>query len=819
LKKHSPKVVMMLITFFSISFLLFQTVTVSSQVIITTEIPEISINAAILYYPGNWDININIFEELNQSPEVDITWNVLNLSDPLDSFYDYELIYITGMDLELSLTEEESEKLASFVENGGTIWIDSSDNWQVVNFFLTFSFSEYAYADVRRSEIVDPTHPLINGKYLISKDEVCEFGDELYYHYINIESPDYQVLIKDSSYNWPLTVYASYGLGNVLITSQSIGKGITRGDSEDLNFGYNVLYWVKNIARENVYLSDPSCTVNYNDEVLINTTLIDEDGNPVENRDVVFEYSIIENNWILIGEATTDENGMATISFVATLAPRTYNIRVSFPGDNYYKSAEATGSLIINRENTILTVIANNCVFSDETEFLATLTDDEGNPLQSYVIYFEISSDGVDWILIGEATTDENGMAKLKWICNHTPGEYFVRAIFEGNEYYLESKDQVSFIIEKEVTEVYICFAKGNYSDPVELCAFILDDEGTAVPSVLLNFYIFVDEDWMLIGSATSDENGYATLLYDIVLPAGSYNLKVVFKGNEYYMSSYKVLEGGLTVLPEQVVISIFLEDHIYLLVPTVINVSLTDNEGDPAPYVDVLVLINDTRILGIKTPENGSFSFTWTPEELAVYNLTIISIESPYYVAEKETQLIFVEFSFEKLILEAIRELDYIETQVDFPCILSRIEIARWHLYRALNYSSEGDYWKAFLRIRCATCLIESMLEYHELEESVSAMLEHVAFKLATAVRYKVLEALEAAEEFVNEFEEDLQPVGEILLSTAWRLYNNGVEKISEEKYSLAISKFIMAYRFVKIIFRLCDRRVHFIIIITHDY
>jgi hypothetical protein len=250
-----------------------------------------------------------------------------------------------------------------------------------------------------------------------------------------------------------------------------------------------------------------------------------------------------------------------------------------------------------------------------------------------------------------------------------------------------------------------------------------------------------------------------------------------------------------------------------------VINVSLTDNEGDPAPYVDVLVLINDTRILGIKTPENGSFSFTWTPEELAVYNLTIISIESPYYVAENETQLIFVEFSFEKLILEAIRELDYIETQVDFPCILSRIEIARWHLYRALNYSSEGDYWKAFLRIRCATCLIESMLEYHELEESVSAMLEHVAFKLATAVRYKVLEALEAAEEFVNEFEEDLQPVGEILLSTAWRLYNNGVEKISEEKYSLAISKFIMAYRFVKIIFRLCDRRVHFIIIITHDY
>jgi len=896
--------VIMLVIFFSISFLFFQTTAASNSDIT----PEIRVNAAILQYPGNWDVNLDIFEILNQSLEVYISWGILNISDPLDSFYNYELIYITGFDSELSLTVEESEKLALFVENGGTIWIDNSDGWQVVNFFLPFSFSEYAYADVRRSEIVNASHPLIDGKYLISDSDVCEFGDELYYHYINIESPEYQVLIIDSLYDWPLTVYASHGWGKVLITSQSIGKGIIREDPEDLKFGYNVLYWVESIARKSVYLSDPSCTVSYSDTIIINTTLTDEEGKPIPNKNITFEYAIIEENWLLIGNATTNENGIASISFLANTVPGNYRLKVSFAGDKYYKPAEALGWLVVTKETTILTLMVEDCTFSDEARFIAILTDNDGVPLEGCIIYFDISMDGENWEPLGESATNESGIAVFSWVCNITPGEYFVRAVYDGNEYYLGSKSETSFVInkeiteiiispvsvrysdsvmlsaqlidddntplegfvlvfevsengadwiligenttdengivvlewicdlmpgdyilrayfagnthflasetqidllvEKEITQIYVYHVQGNYSDLVELYATISDDEGNAVENVPLEFYVFVNDGWTLIGSAISDENGKAILDYIIDLPAGSYDLKVVFKENEYYMSSSEVLEEGLIVLPEQVVISISLEEHIYLLVPTVINVSLTDNENETVPYVYVVVLINDTPIMGTKTPENGSFSFTWTPEELAIYNLTIISIESPYYVGEKETLLIFVEFSFENLILEAINELDYIETTVDFPCILSRIRITKQILYRALDYSREGDYWKAFLRIRCATCLIESMLRYHKLEESVRNMLEHVAFKLATAVRYKVLEALEAAEGIVAGFEEDLQLVGEILLNIAWRLYNDGVEKISEGKYSLAISKFIMAYRFTKIISHLYDHR-----------
>ena len=522
----------MLIIFFSISFLFFQTAAASNLIVTSPLTPEIRVNAAILQYPGNWDVNLDIFEILNQSLEVYISWDILNLSDPLDSFYNYKLIYITGFDSDLSLTVEESEKLALFVENGGTIWIDDSDGWQVVNFFLPFSFSEYAYADVRRSKIVNASHPLIDGKYLISDSDVCEFGDELYYHYINIESPEYQVLIIDSLYDWPLTVYASYGWGKVLITSQSIGKGIIRGDPEDLNFGYNVLYWVEGIARKSVYLSDPSCTVCYSDTIIINTTLTDGEGKPIPNRNITFEYAIIEENWLLIGNATTNENGIASISFLANIVPGNYRLKVSFAGDKYYKPAEALGWLVVTKEPTILTLMVEDCTFSDEARFIAILTDDDGVPLEGYIIHFDISMDGENWKPLGESVTNESGIAVFSWVCNITPSEYFVRAVYDGNEYYSGSESKTSFVINKEVTQIYVYNVQGNYSDLVELYATISDDEGDAVQNVPLEFYVFVSDDWALIGSAISDENGKAILDYIIDLPAGSYNLKVVFKEN-----------------------------------------------------------------------------------------------------------------------------------------------------------------------------------------------------------------------------------------------------------------------------------------------
>lgn len=915
--KISTISILFLFIIFSIGIFASYQVDISSTQEIVSDSPIIAdVNAAILQYPGTWDINLDLFKILNNNsmnPGFNITWEAVNIGDPLEAFLNYEILYITGDSL-YEFTDNERAKLADFFENGGTIWIDNSGDLQFENFFILFNFSQEGIADIRESRITDQTHPIISGinsSYTLDDEDVRNLGDNIINcHYIDVFGSELDILIYQpaDTYEWPLTIYASFtDSGEILVTCQHVGKGIMIKDVEDLRFGYNVLYWMKELYKEPIYLSDPSCTVSYSDNVLINTTLTDEQGNPISDRNITFEYAVIGEDWKLIGQVLTNENGLASIIFEANIALGEYNLKVSFAGDGSYRPIETLGWLTIIQENTSIKLLVEVCTFSDEAKFSAILTDDEGALLKDYIVYFEFSEDGENWTPLGENVTDENGVAKLDWICELRPENYFVRSLFKGDTYYLGSESREEFIvereltqlsvsteggyysdlvgfyaqlsdddgvpisdtaiffeiskdginwivlgenvtdengiavfgwtcdllpgnyilevhfagndyysaseirvdlvIEKEVTRIYAYLAEGNYSDSLELCAFILDDEDVAVPNVFLNFYIYVD-DWVLIGFATSDENGYTTLLYDVVLSAGSYDLKVVFEGNEYYSNSYEVLGNGLTVLSEQVVISMFLDDHIYLLVPTVINVSLMDNEGNPVPYVNVIVLINDTSFLEIETPENGSFSFTWTPGELAVYNLTIISIETPYYAAGKEDRLIFADFSCEELILEAIRELDYIGTQVDFPCILSRIRNAKWRLYRSLEYSSEEDYWKAFLRIRCATCLVKSMLNYHKLEAPIYTMLEHVAFKLATAVRYKVKESLEYAEDFEGCAKTPGKPKkiktsSEVLLDRAWRFYDRGISEISAERYSKAISRFIIAYRLVMIVLR----------------
>jgi len=967
------------------------------------------VTAAILRYPGHWDINLEIFDILNNSalnPGFNITWNVLDIDSPLDEYYNYDIIYVTG-DSYYALTEEQKNKFTEYISNGGTVWIDSSDGMQFDNFTLLFYFSEEPLSRVEDSQVANETHPIISGIYDLSIEEIRSLGDAMYYHYIEVApEEEYQTLIYDGVYGWPLTVYAYYGFGKILITSQHIGLGIIIEDSEDLKFGYNVLYWMITMVRKATSLSDPSCTVNYSDSILINTTLIDEDGNPVPNKNITFEYAIIEENWILIGFALTDENGNASISFTADIVPGNYSLKVSFAGDGKYKPTETLGWLVITKENTILTLVVENCTFSDEAEFYAILTDDDGVPLEGYTIVFEISADGEQWTLLGESVTNESGVAVLtwicelqpgryfaravfegndyylgsedqeefyvekeiteisvsteggnysdliefyaqltdderaplsgvtilfeisengstwvllgesitnesgiavfSWICNITPGEYFVRATFEGNDYYLGSSGQTSFIVnreiteiltspvtvqysdyvefsaqlidddgvplegftlifnvsengvdwiflgenvtdengiavlewicdlmpqnyilkiyfagndyylaaetqvdlivEKETTQIYVRSVEGNYSDPVELYAAISDDEGVAIQGITLDFYVIVNDSWVLLGSAVSNENGSATLLYNIDLPTGYYNLIVVFEGNSYYRDSSSYLKDGLIVQREQIIISISLEEPVYINVTTTVNVSVTDNEGEPAPNVRVIVLMNGTVIFETVTSENGSFFFTWTPDQAGVYNLTIISTESPYYIAGKATRLIPVVVTFEDWIREAIRELEYIETLVDDPCILKRIRIAKWYLYRALEDCCEGKYWKALWRVYFASRIIESILKHPEVEEPLESMLKHVNFKLATAAKLKALEALESAEEIVEGLGEPLRTVGEILLDIAWRFYNAGIEKMSEEKYSAAILRFTIAYHIVLIIHHIYD-------------
>ena len=276
------------------------------------------------------------------------------------------------------------------------------------------------------------------------------------------------------------------------------------------------------------------------------------------------------------------------------------------------------------------------------------------------------------------------------------------------------------------------------------------------------------------------------------------------FSQSNYAIADEVIVPGQ----PEEVTINISIEEHVYLLVPTTVNILITDSQGNPIPSISGMVYINDRLSIDFITSESGSFSFTWTPEELAVYNLTVITIKTDIYAAGRRTQFVTVEFSFEKLLHDAISELEYIKSFVNNHHLEKKISAIEKDIRKALKYYEKGDYLKAFSKIRHATHSIEKLTKHHKLGESLKDMLNHVAYKLAVDVRYKVKESLEYAEEFKGCLKEAklrkpkrMRIPSKVLLDKAWKFYDKGVNELDAGRYSKAISQFITAYRLVRIV------------------
>ena len=180
---------------------------------------------------------------------------------------------------------------------------------------------------------------------------------------------------------------------------------------------------------------------------------------------------------------------------------------------------------------------------TDEAEFEATLTGTDGDPIEGAKVTFEIRGNGATREFA--ARTDHKGVARRAEPLTETPGTYklVVSYTARGDR---TVADRTTFVVEKDdtVLELKIDEARGSDEEPEEgengndkeisLTGFLSDaDSARGVGGRTVNFYA----DGQLIGSATTDEYGVATL--DV--PDG-YNknsdFEARFEGDDYYLSS-----------------------------------------------------------------------------------------------------------------------------------------------------------------------------------------------------------------------------------------------------------------------------------------
>ena len=228
-------------------------------------------------------------------------------------------------------------------------------------------------------------------------------------------------------------------------------------------------------------------------------------GVPVSGGEVKFY-----RNDTFIGQATTDEKGIATASIkIPNGLKGTYQIKaVVSQSDNFYEGS-GEGTLTISDNAKLATQItAQDIVLycRDGTKLKATLKDMDNNPLSGQKVQFLINGDPYT------RTSDANGTVSMD--INLNPGNYTVTLKFKGNENYSASEKEVSVNVNPTITSKDLV---KMFMNDTQFIVY-LSRNNTPIANEKISFNING-----VFYTRTTNATGYAKL--NLNLPAGNYTI------------------------------------------------------------------------------------------------------------------------------------------------------------------------------------------------------------------------------------------------------------------------------------------------------
>ena len=175
----------------------------------------------------------------------------------------------------------------------------------------------------------------------------------------------------------------------------------------------------------------------YSDQTRLEASLADAQGIPLAGRAVSFELSADESTREVT--ATTDGNGIATVTPVLEEKPGLLQVTARYAGDAVHLPAEATTPFVVGKEDTDLHLATQGHGVGSNLRLRAFLSDaDASDGIAGRTILFYVGDE-----LIGHAVTDETGVAILDPPNKPKPSrEKPYRARFDGDGYYLPSADE-----------------------------------------------------------------------------------------------------------------------------------------------------------------------------------------------------------------------------------------------------------------------------------------------------------------------------------------------------------------------------------------
>ena len=217
----------------------------------------------------------------------------------------------------------------------------------------------------------------------------------------------------------------------------------------------------------------------------------------------------------------TGNNGQATLPI--DLIPGKYAAKIKFSEDNIYLASSVGSNIVVNKLDTVLTAGDINITYDDSANLIITLKDVKGKALSGKVILININDN--DYF----ATTDNNGEATLP--IDLLPGKYASKIEFGEDEIYLSSFAGAEISVDKVDTALSANNVNMVYDDSKNLIVTLTDSKGNALLGKSVTIRLSDDV-------YTKKTNAKGQVVLSVDEPAGKYNARISFTGDDIYKSS-----------------------------------------------------------------------------------------------------------------------------------------------------------------------------------------------------------------------------------------------------------------------------------------
>ncbi|UTB32259.1 MAG: Ig-like domain repeat protein [Methanobacterium sp. ERen5] len=393
--------------------------------------------------------------------------------------------------------------------------------------------------------------------------------------------------ITDDTGTATLNYIITQTVGSYLLTANYDGDNIYAASTSKATLTVNPI-------EAKLTVNDVTAKHGYSSSV--KATLTDDSGNSISGKTVSFYL-----NGNIIGTTTTDTTGTATLNYIVNQKIGSYTITANTDADNIYTAATGKATLTVNPISTETHIKEVKGKHGEFVNLIATLKDVNGDPIAGKTITFNVLGGSV-----GTATTDNTGTATLSYNVTQYIGGTTILVDFDGDDFYSSSSDHGVLVIEPINTDMEVQNVNGKHGNIVNLKATLRDEYGNLLTGKTITFKI----NDQIIGTATTDATGTATLSYTITQGIGNWDLAVLFDQDKIY--GYSGDQGTLKVSEFNTQLTVN-NASIKNGDKTVLKAVLIDENGNLLTGKTIYFSINNQSVGTAVTDNTGTATLNYT--------------------------------------------------------------------------------------------------------------------------------------------------------------------------------------------------------------